>query len=327
MFIKRKARQEESVELDNFEAKQCTIAPKELRKPLLTRRMFFCWLFWVLLCVLNLICLCPFIYGTPLWVAHLSLHMNKATETSWMMNMEEGLKLISYFSKDLGEYSHSEYETNYGLMNRNVYNFDIYGWCRIGPDAGKAVCYRGAGLDVLYGFVTDLGTQIGGIGNVEDPEEFGRSLANTYKSTVNDLDEVYLSARKANSSNLDMEKLQLIHGLKLSQTFGTVMVILRIAHTLCVIVISMLILAQLWVSEWSRFLSFRERWVPITILIALLVCELTTFATLAGETAFVNVLDSVLLDYGATFSTGLGYIFLIVEFILGIAFAVTTLLK
>lgn len=107
-------------------------------------------------------------------------------DASWTMIADEGLQLFAYFSEGLGGGAKSSIPREWPIKKSDYY-FGPLGMCRVNTISGASACYKGDGLDMPGMIVRDLGTQLGLIGGVEDPFEFGKTTADIYKSAIKEI--------------------------------------------------------------------------------------------------------------------------------------------
>lgn len=272
---------------------------------------------WAIMCLQTLVCLCPTFYGTSLWMSHVIFTMDDARGSLWLTAMEDTLSIFSSLSNDIHGRSTLD-ERTVGSISTNEYTFDFASWCRSNHHVSSVVCYRGAGLDFITSFVTDFGTQLGELGNSENPTQLGVHLANTYSKTINELDEVYVHHKIANEkTNFDMEKLKLVHQLKRLHTFGHVMWILKVIHGASFVAFSGYKLSV--IVKLTMFHKFGHSKLTVVVLAVSLViiCQLCTFAIIITETVFAAILNSHFHPYGVRLVHGPAYFVFLLELVLG----------
>lgn len=275
------------------------------------------WSVWCLVCMASMLCFIPWLDEASLWFPHFRLYLEKSSYVTWIDFFDEFLKVISYFATDLRGFSRQNYDPNIEFISNSAYSFDYSSWCRDIPMTASTTCYSGRGMDVISGIITDLGVQIGVAGRMENPIQFGTNFAATFRSTVHDIDKIYkeivLSAyQSAETSTLDISKLELVHKAALSIKLGDFVWPMKVAHASCMCVFSSSLM----------FLLFTKRkpsmWVKIGTATFLVLCEAITFSTYTLETIYLSELNHAAHLYDVTLTSGLGSTLMIVEFLLGI---------
>lgn len=272
---------------------------------------------WAILCLHTMVCLCPIFYGSSLWMSHLIFKLDEARGSLWLTAMEDTLSIFSSLSNDIHGHSALD-ERTVGSISTNEYTFDFASWCRSNHHVSSVVCYRGAGLDLITSFVTDFGTQLGEFGNSENPSQLGVHLANTYSKAINELDKVYVHTKKANeTTNIDMDKLKLVHQLKKLHTFGHVMWLLKVIHGASFVALCGYKLSP--IVKLPMFHKFGRSKLAIVVLAVSLItiCQLCTFAIIITETVFAAILNSHIHPYDVGLVHGPAYVVFLLELGLG----------
>lgn len=279
--------------------------------------IFILFISWAVVCLHTLVCLCPNLYGTSLWMSHFTFKLEDARGSLWLAEMEETLSILSSLSNDIHGQSAID-ERTIKSISRNKYTFDFATWCRSNHQAKLEVCYRGCGLDVISSFVRDFGTQLGELGNSADPGQLGVYLANTYMKTINELDEVFVRTKRANKKTvIDMDKLKLVHQLKKSHTIGGVMWILKMIHGASFIAICIYKLSQIGKISIFYKVGCNKLAVVVFSVTLITVCQLCTFAIVVTETFFAAILNPHLQPYGVRLVHGPAYFLFLLEMMLG----------
>lgn len=269
---------------------------------------------WIVVSIQTLVCLCPIFYGTSLYMPQISLTLENARGSPWLSALEESLHLFSAISSDLNGHTTSRMPD----ISSNVYKFDFGSWCRRNRQSNSVVCSRGRGLDIVSNFVMDFGTQLGELGNADNPSEFGKHLATVYQKSIDDLDSIYVNAAKNLPEHLDedidMDKLRIVHQLKKSRKLGLAMWILRLINCACMAV-------YIKAKFWSKTAFVGPACTPLIAMVVsttlVVVCELCTFSIVVTEAVFGAVLNAQLRGYGVHIRYGMGYMMCLMELVAG----------
>lgn len=269
---------------------------------------------YVFLSLLLLLCLLPWSVGTSIWLPHLNLHMNWAADTPWLYTVEETMRVISYLSSDLS--SKVENCTTPIDFSSTVLSFDYASWCRSKVKTLAIVCYQGFGLDVISATVTDISAQVGEVGHLDDSVGFGRAVALAYQLTVDDLDKVFHHSLA--SERLDLEKLAMVHKLRLSAIVGRVLVALRGMQVLLVTVLLAFLLTLKFPPTFLAIYvtSLRRRLYAFALVVATL-CEALVFTSFVSEAVVARKLNAITRKYGVNLTFGIAFDIQVVEFAVG----------
>lgn len=224
------------------------------------------------------------------------------------------MRVISYFSSDLS--SKMENCTTPVDFSSTVLSFDYASWCRSKVKTLAIVCYQGFGLDVISATVTDISAQVGEVGHLEDSVAFGRAVALAYQQAVDDLDKVFHHSLP--SERLDLEKLAMVHKLRLSAIVGRVLVALRGVEVLLVAVLLAFILAVKFPPNflYIHVSSLRRRLYAFALAVATL-CEGLVFSSFVSEAVIARKLNTVTRTYGVNVTFGIAFDIQVVEFGVG----------
>lgn len=265
---------------------------------------------WVVVSLQTLVCLCPILYGTSMWMPVVKLHLEEAKGSQWLNALEESLHLFASISNDLN--GHTTFHDNrLASVSSNRYTFDFASWCRQNSAAKSVVCYRGNGLDIISSFVIDFGAQVGELGNSEDPTLFGRDLEATYRKTIEDIDNLYITSKESGDSDIDFDRLKTIHHLRKSRTIGYALWILKVIHVNMAIIFLGLKFTSI-ISHFGNTFRFMALLLSVHV-----VCQLCTFSIVLCEAVFAAIINSQLFSYGVHLQFGLAYYILMVEFTMG----------
>lgn len=281
--------------------------------PRQNRQLHVLWAFWALVCLCTLMCLAPPIIRASLYVPHLHLHIDPHQTDTWVAYVDEMLQVVSYFVADL--------RPNLWLgpsieqVSNSAFSFDYTSWCRDMPSAGSTLCYKGHGLDVVTGLVTDFGVQLGVAGKMDNPVAFGRSLASTFRKTVADLDRTYLDLKRRvlapdEQPSVATLKLESVHRLKQSMDLAVAM------HTLEYVRFGLFVVACCF-HLLALFAPLRKPWCALAVALVI-ACELCTMANYGLETFYLGKLNQSFRTHALIFTAGLGATLLVVETILGV---------
>lgn len=282
------------------------------------------WCIWVIVCSLILLCILPLLFGTSLWMTHIRLVLEPASNFEWTKTIDEGLELFSFFSSDLSGISRHRSKADFASISTNTYTFDFASWCRKNSDKKFVVCYRGEGLNIVSAFVTDIGAQIAEVGHSDDPRLFGVSLSLTYRRIIKELDGVFHSPNTSSNSDLDMQKLRIVHVLHVFENLGQFLLNLRMGHAVLMVIISVII--------WTREILAVRQIIPFfyyslainwTIYFLLTCSGLLSCCFFSSEVMLVCRLNMALIQHGIHLRLGPGNILLLGETILGILLTFT----
>ena len=273
------------------------------------------WVFWFILSSLILLCILPRVFGTSLWMSHIDLYFKPSSELEWTRTVDEGLELFSLFTNDLAGTKQSRSRSKFASISTNIYTFDFASWCRKNSNQKSVVCYRGDGMNIVSAFVTDFGSQVADIGNLEDPRLFGQSLAQTYRDIVNDLDRIFHQPKgNKGTLDLDMDKLKIVHRLHVFENMGRTLMTLRIVHILLMCIVSLTVWTReiLAVNNAPVFFKYNI-FMCWTIYVVLNSCTLLSFCFFSSETVLITRLNAELTNHGVRLVQGPGNILLLVE--------------
>lgn len=279
------------------------------------------WGFWLILTILLLVCLLPLRHFTTIITPQMTLRTKRA-DANWMKFTEDGLQLLSYFSEDLGKYSGTRLKPDFFPISQNVYKFDFVGMCRISTISKKAVCHYGPGFDVVSNIITDIGVQVGTLGLIADPQEFGQTLNHAYKFNLHALNDIVRETNKnPDMADLDSEKLAFVSRLMASEILGKLLMSVWIAHFLCSFFLGSLQIFHYVSVKRGWSVRMEHKTYRRAFLLLLTCCFLTSVWTWSLETGFLLYMNSVLKSYGVYFTFGLGYIFIICQIVIEVFLA------
>lgn len=228
------------------------------------------------------------------------------------MLADEGLQLVAYFSEGLGGSSKSNIPQEWPIKKSN-YHFGPVGMCRINTLNSDSICYYGVGLDMPSMIVRDLGTQIGTIGEVENPVEFGLSTEKLYHSAIREVEDYVSSDRFCHLNSTDQNaKLKAI--LYLSEMRA-------VANTcLGIWVVMGLTFTILFLSEFAHFLSLYS---AVRFVLKVNYILQIIYLIEAGAFYLTQLLGSILArgflkSYGLHWSIGLTLHLLLVHWIISV---------
>lgn len=161
--------------------------------------------FWIWLIAGSLLFLGS-LFPLPYTTAINKLEVDEGS-ASWTMIANDGLQLFAYFSEDLGGSTKSTIPHDWPV-EKCIYTFSPMGMCRFKDSDSEFDCYRGRGMDIPSMLVLDLGTQVGLIGGVEDPQEFGKNTKELYQAAIKEINRVIKQIQQSeDSANLDSNKV------------------------------------------------------------------------------------------------------------------------
>lgn len=286
------------------------------------------WCGWVIICSLILLCILPLLFGTSLWMTHIRLALEPASDLEWTKTIDESLELFSLFSSDLSGISRHHSKGDFASISTNTYTFDFASWCRKNSDKKSVVCYRGEGLNIVSAFVTDIGAQIAEVGHSDDPRLFGESLSLTYRRIIKELDEVFHFPENSSSFDLDMRKLRIVHILHVFENLGQSLLSMRVGHAILMIVSSIFI--------WTREILAARHINPLfhcnlviswTIYVLVTIAVLLSCCFFSSELILVCRLNTALKEQGIHLKLGPGNFLLLAETFLGVLLTFTLMLS
>lgn len=161
--------------------------------------------FWIWLIAGSLLFLGS-LFPSPYTTAINTLEVDESS-ASWTMIANDGLQLFAYFSEDLGGSAKSTIPHDWPV-EKCIYSFSPVGMCRFKDSDSDFDCYRGRGMDIPSMLVLDLGTQVGLIGEVENPQEFGTNTQGLYQAALKEVNRVIRQIQQSeDSANLDPGKV------------------------------------------------------------------------------------------------------------------------
>lgn len=287
------------------------------------------WCGWITVSCIVLLCILPVLFGTSLWMAHIYLTLEPASDLEWTKTIDEGIELFSLFSSDLSGVNRHRTNADFASISANTYTFDFSSWCRRNSDKLSVVCYRGEGLNIASAFVTDIGAQIAEVGHSDDPQLFGQSLSLTYRRIIKELDHVYHFPEDNTNFELDMNKLQMTHILHVYENLGKSLLNMRIGYSILVMVVTIAIWVKEILSVQQNFFFLHRcelafRW---SIFVFLTACVLMSSCFFFSEVILVCRLNNSLQEHGIYLRLGLGNMLLLGETILGVILTIVVSLR
>ncbi|KAK6456633.1 uncharacterized protein RJT20DRAFT_78579, partial [Scheffersomyces xylosifermentans] len=166
-----------------------------------------------------------------------------------LSSLQEGLKMISYVAKDLSVTLNNndlrDSKIDYmdvidTFSNHNEYKFSFGGYCRMNSVTGVESCSDCNGIDIFSCLIKDIGLQLGSISKVEDPKVIGTSFVITYSSSLSSLETLYRRGKlnEPGFEELDIDRLSLVHGLKMAHYFDKYMRYFLLWNTVLGILVS-----------------------------------------------------------------------------------------
>lgn len=286
------------------------------------------WCGWIIISSIILLCILPLLFGTSLWLAHISLALEPASDLEWTKTIDEGIELFSLFSSDLSGVSRHHTNTDFASISTNTYTFDFSSWCRKISDRKSVVCYRGEGLNIVSAFVTDIGAQIAEVGRSEDPRLFGQSLSLTYRRIIKELDQVFHFPERSSNLDLDMSKLRIVHILHVYENLGQSLLTMRVGHAILMLFVSMVIWSREVLMVRNIAVAYRcnlaLRWIILVLLSGSVLLSCCFFSS---ELILVFRLNAALKEHGIHLSLGPGNILMLGETFMGIVLTFTVSLS
>ncbi|RCK58809.1 Spore membrane assembly protein 2 [Candida viswanathii] len=104
--------------------------------------------------------------------------------------IQQGLKFATYLSNDLNIYINKTIPETYlqrldSSYDNNLYQFNVFGFCRRNEFANVKNCYNGEGINVVTSFIQDLGMQLGNLTSQSDPKTVSAKLVTLFYDIIN----------------------------------------------------------------------------------------------------------------------------------------------
>ncbi|EGW34549.1 uncharacterized protein SPAPADRAFT_65675 [Spathaspora passalidarum NRRL Y-27907] len=120
------------------------------------------------------------------------VNVNSSYSQNIISIVQEGLKFITYLSNDLNVYvdetiSDSNLQQIDSCYDNNLYQFNIWGFCRYDQFGGVVNCYKGQGLNMIACFIQDFGMQLGNLTNQPDPQAVSSRFVDVYYKSIQQL--------------------------------------------------------------------------------------------------------------------------------------------
>ncbi|CCE82865.1 Piso0_002617 [Millerozyma farinosa CBS 7064] len=187
--------------------------------------------------LLEVLTACTYLTSMP----HMALQFreNSTQGTVLLSSISEALKMISYLAKDLSVTLNDNVNILKGLDYINtidtfssdyVYLFSPFQYCRYSSKTSETTVVSTAGLDVFSSLVIDIGLKLGDISRAESSEKMAESLKIAYSQTVSLLHKMFADeGKKVTLQKNDLAMLEVVNGLKSSETYGKTVLLISIA--------------------------------------------------------------------------------------------------
>lgn len=187
--------------------------------------------------LLEVLTACTYLASMP----HMALQFreNSTQGTVLLSSISEALKMISYLAKDLSVTLNDNENILKGLdyiktidtfSSDYIYLFSPFQYCRYSSKTLETTVVSTAGLDVFSSLVIDIGLKLGDISRAESSEKMAESLKITYSQTVSLLHKMFADeGKKITLQKKDLAMLEVVNGLKSSETYGKAALLISIA--------------------------------------------------------------------------------------------------